>query len=199
MTDGPFAFPVSQEVFVGLLLRGANRPQVCKAPRRPDEARSRRRLRPKLLAHLRTGEIRCTGRVLLRHAFWDHLWEGNSVLASPVHVTLSPWRFGRLLTVTRAQRSVASALRVHFALLGGCLAGRPLHEELVFAESALPSCRGGIQRAALVLEGAPRPLSVRVRLAGQEGGRAVLVVCGWECPEGVRGPIPALRCRGAII
>lgn len=48
------------------------------------------------------------------------------------------------LTITRDERSVVSALLVQFALLGGCFARRPLHEEVVFAESALPSC-GGIQ------------------------------------------------------
>ena len=102
------------------------------------------------------------------------------------------------LTITRDERSVVSALLVQFALLGGCFARRPLHEEVVFAESALPSC-GGIQWLALLLEGAPGLFSVSLTFVGQEGGGAVFGVSSWECPKVVRVVIPTLRCRGAII
>lgn len=48
--------------------------------------------------------------------------------------------FSLTLTITGDERAAVSAVRLQFALLRGCLAGGPLHEEVVFAESALPSC-----------------------------------------------------------
>lgn len=102
------------------------------------------------------------------------------------------------LTIARYERSVVSALLVQFALLGGCFARGPLHEEVVFAESALPSC-GGIQWLALLLEGAPGLFSVSLTFVGQEGSGAVFGVSAWECPKVVRLVIPTLRCRGVII
>lgn len=102
------------------------------------------------------------------------------------------------LTIARDERSVVSALLVQFAVLWGGFAGGRLHKEVVFAESALPSC-GGIQWLALLLEGAPGLLSVSLTFAGQEGGGAVFGVSGWECPKVARLVLPTLRCRRAII
>lgn len=53
---------------------------------------------------------------------------------------LSEVSFCLTLTITGDERAAVSAVRLQFALLRGCLAGGPLHEEVVFAESALPNC-----------------------------------------------------------
>lgn len=103
------------------------------------------------------------------------------------------------LTIAR-EDSVGSSFLLQFVLFWGCFARRPVHEEMVFAERALPSC-GGIQWLALLLEGAPGLFSVSLTFVGQEGSGAVFGVSSWKRPKVIRLVIPTLRSssRWAII
>lgn len=87
------------------------------------------------------------------------------------------------------------AVRVQFAALRGGFAAGSLHVELVLVEVALLRA---IQWRALLLEGAPGLLPVRLPFARYERG-AVFGVGGRERPERVRLVLPTLRSGRAII
>jgi len=99
------------------------------------------------------------------------------------------------LTIAGEQRPVVPAVLVQLVALGRSLAGRPLHEELVFVEAAVLRA---IQRLALRLERTPGLLSVSLSFTRSERG-AVFGFSGLESPERVRLMIPTLRSRRAII
>lgn len=59
-----------------------------------------------------------------------------------LHFKKKQLSFRLTLTITGDERAAVSTVLLKFALFRGCLAGGPLHEEVVFAVSALPSCSG---------------------------------------------------------